>query len=169
MAERPAGGLHTLGSIGADLPAVANTSTAHSDIYDPLLTLLRSEGSLTGTLEGEGVGVFDGALGVARCTALREEIDMLHHTGGAPVFSVCGYACKVLRLAFTARVCLRGKVASDFCLRVFRRKTAGQPKQAVRNKQRGFKQGGSSHHQQAWRARADFGHDERQRRRAARN
>ena len=53
-----------------------------SDVYAPLAALLRaSAGSLTATLEGDGVGVFDGALGNVRCNALRSEIDSLHEAG----------------------------------------------------------------------------------------
>ena len=53
-----------------------------ADVYAPLAALLGERaGSLTATLDGDGVAVFDGALGSARCNALRTEIDGLHKAG----------------------------------------------------------------------------------------
>ena len=69
------------------------------DVYGRLSALLRDRAdSLTGTLEGDGVGVFDGALGAARCASLREEIDVLHATGHS-AFANLGIviACSPLR------------------------------------------------------------------------
>ena len=56
----------------------------------PLTKLVRSKTSLAATLEGEGLAVFDGALGTARCADLRGEIDMLHFTG--KLLDRCGAA-----------------------------------------------------------------------------
>jgi len=49
-------------------------------VYAPLVAILNAEESFANTLEGDGLGIFDGVLGVARCAALRDEIDMLHAT-----------------------------------------------------------------------------------------
>ena len=60
------------------------------DLSSPLTKLVRSKTSLAATLEGEGLAVFDGALGTARCADLRGEIDMLHFTG--KLLDRCGAA-----------------------------------------------------------------------------